>query len=1422
MKFTTTLVSFPLLLLALLPGCGKQPAGGANQITFVNRGLATTAELPDTAGWESQALRRLEEKAYEIVYNEKAKNYSSLNLHQDMQATYGGNLMTLTSGAGEEKGWTLNLQLHGIYAGPVLQYDASGSAQASVSGNTINFDHNGAFTVQYINSAEGVRQNFIVQQQPKSAGNLAVRLSVDKDWEIKKAGNGELHFMRERSGGELRKEITYHSLKAWDAQNKELEAKFTVPEGSQDFLILVNTNDAVYPVTIDPLSTTADWEVQTETSGMFGRSISSAGDVNGDGYSDVIVGEPLYSTDVAGDSGEGRVHLFYGSVSGLSTIAGWTATGDLAKEGFGESVACAGDVNGDGYSDVIIGAPGYANGETDEGGAYLYYGSATGLQSTPAIILGSNQAGARMGWNVAGAGDLNGDGYSDVMVASVNYANGPYTDAGAVFIYYGSGTGVAATPAIILKGLQQGQLFGFSISAGGDINGDGYGDLAIGSPRHDFVGTDEGSVSVYYGSSAGITEDNKYLMAGYQTHGQFGHSVSGLGDTNGDGFSDVMISVPGYANGQSSEGAVFLYYGRSFGLMGTYSWMYESNRIDARVGATVAAAGDVDGDGYADALVSMHNDSVYLFKGSASGLKNQPGWRDGMPATDTYYGYAMGCAGDVNGDGYSDVVAGMYAASKARGYYGSPNSLETTPVNVYSLSQSNANFGGKVSSAGDVNGDGYDDVIVSAIFYDNGFTDQGAVFVYYGSANGLPTAPSWSTTLNHNYAALGVGATGAGDVNGDGYDDIIVSASWYSLTLSDISYVYNSQEGKVLVYFGSPTGLSDLPAWEKTGQAPGMSLGAQLAGLGDVNGDGYSDVAIGSPFADNDKGVAYVYYGSATGLSDDPDWQYQGTGKLQFGSSMAGGDWNGDGYADLVVCAVYPAYDGTSNIYIFQGSKDGISPTPNFTIKHATSTSAHYSVTCAGDINGDGFSDMAIGYSNGTCCVGRVLIHYGSASGISATPGTTVFDNNNSSAMGWSVSGAGDVNGDGYSDIIAGAIDFDNSHEEEGAACIFLGGSSGLSTTASWMVEGNRYNAHRGSSVSGAGDVNGDGLSDFIVGEPGYNDASTQIGYAYLYVSNPAGAVRSNLRLYNVDLSTPIQQINYHDASFGAGLFVKSPMGRVKARLVWEAVPQGAAFSGGNGTGYTGRKTDFTDLGTLGLELKTLIAKAGKQTKLRVRVEYQKAGSINGQVYGPWRYPSGYMQGAHGMGSTPLPVKLERFTAKYQQRGEVLLEWRSAMEENSHSFEIQQSLDGNAFTTVGRVTAAGSAYSYHYTDHGVNSLGIRRIYYRLRMVDIDQSAELSQVVPVELPQSGSFAIRNAFPNPAGAYINITIESPQADNTVFITFDAVGRQVKQQRVFVVQGTQTINMNTADLPAGLYVLRVQSGSSKRTRELRFMKR
>ena len=154
------------------------------------------------------------------------------------------------------------------------------------------------------------------------------------------------------------------------------------------------------------LATSAAWTAESDqATAYFGYSVASAGDVNGDGYGDVVVGAYLYDN---GSTNEGRVNVYLGSASGLSTSASWTAESDQAQAYFGRSVASAGDVNGDGYGDVVVGAHAYDNGEGDEGRVYVYLGSSSGLATSASWTAESDQAAAHFGESVASAGDVNG------------------------------------------------------------------------------------------------------------------------------------------------------------------------------------------------------------------------------------------------------------------------------------------------------------------------------------------------------------------------------------------------------------------------------------------------------------------------------------------------------------------------------------------------------------------------------------------------------------------------------------------------------------------------------------------------------------------------------------------------------------------------------------------------------------------------------------------------------------------------------------------------------------------------------------------------------------------------------------------------------------------------------------------------------
>lgn len=247
------------------------------------------------------------------------------------------------------------------------------------------------------------------------------------------------------------------------------------------------------------LSELPDWTAESDQQWAdFGVSVATAGDVNGDGYSDVIVGA-YYS----GQAFPGRAYVYHGSAVGLSPTADWTAEGDQEWSGFGRSVASAGDVDGDGYDDVIVGAYAYDNGQVDEGRAYVYYGSANGLSPTPNWTAEGDQGGVFgtctcFGYSVSTAGDVNGDGYSEIIVGAFLYDNGQDGE-GRAYVYHGSPAGLSLTTDWTAESDQDNAMFGASVATAGNVSSDGYGDVIVGARAYSHDQVYEGRAYVYHG-----------------------------------------------------------------------------------------------------------------------------------------------------------------------------------------------------------------------------------------------------------------------------------------------------------------------------------------------------------------------------------------------------------------------------------------------------------------------------------------------------------------------------------------------------------------------------------------------------------------------------------------------------------------------------------------------------------------------------------------------------------------------------------------------------------------------------------------------------------------------------------------------------------------------------------------------------------
>jgi hypothetical protein len=997
-------------------------------------------------------------------------------------------------GEGKGGGWEWGLTLTGYgYMGhiqPVVP------AKLAVTGNRVEYQR-GGLTEWYVNDAEGLEQGFTLAVPPqlknqnsaqgtplevgkRAKSNLVLTLALSGNLIPSLMDEGQAVDFITPAGVRV---LRYSNLHTYDATGRKLPTRLATQSSassSGQLTILVDDTAAIYPLTIDPLATPPNW----------------------------------------------------------------TAESNQANASFGVSVGTAGDVNGDGYDDVIVGASKYDNGQTDEGRVFVYHGSASGLSPTISWQAEINQAGALFGGTVGTAGDVNADGYDDIIVGALLYDNGQ-TDEGSAFVWYGGDGGLGANGTRTnadwrAESNQTGASFN-AVATAGDVNDDGYADIIIGASKYNNGQNDEGRVFVWYGGGSGLGNNGAPGNADWraesnQAGANFGQAVGTAGDVNGDGFADIIVGADRYDNGQSNEGRVFVWYGGASGLgdngaPGNADWKAESNQGEARFGISAGTAGDVNEDGYDDIIVGAYfydkgqsNEGLaFVWHGSSSGLGNNgaPGnadWTTESNQAAANLGWAVGATGDVNSDGYADVIVGAPGydngqANEGRAfvYHGSASGLSLTADWTAESDQASASFGIAIGALGDVNGDSYSDVIIGASGYSNGQAAEGRAFVYHGSPSGPSPAADWTAESDQTQAFFNRAAT-AGDVNGDGYADVIIGAYGYDNGQAD--------EGRAFVYHGSASGLSLTADWTAESDQESAFFGIAIGTAGDVNGDDYADVIIGAPGYDNgqmEEGRAFVYYGSATGLSPVANWTSEGEqANAGFGSPVGtAGDVNGDGYADIIIGASGYDNDQTDEgrAFVWYGSNSGLGVNANWTAE-SNQAEAFFgsSASTAGDVNGDGYADIIVGarlYDNGQINEGGVFVYHGSAAGLSLTANWTAESDQADAAgttdFGSSAATAGDVNGDGYADVIVGAVGYDNGQVDEGQAFVYHGSTAGLNSTANWTAESNQMGSGFAISVATAGDVNGDGYGDVIVGALLYGLSQPGEGRAFIWYGGSAG-----------------------------------------------------------------------------------------------------------------------------------------------------------------------------------------------------------------------------------------------------------------------------------------------------------------------------
>ncbi len=454
----------------------------------------------------------------------------------------------------------------------------------------------------------------------------------------------------------------------------------------------------------------------------------------------------------------------------LSEVSWASFIGEGGEDHAGYSVACGGDINEDGYNDILIGAPGNDELATRAGQTYMLFGNDLGfsqnmdLASSDASFFGSSTS-SQAGRYVCSAGDVNGDGFDDFLIGAPDDPT-VAIQAGKVYLYLGKSSGWGmdtsdSTATTRFLGETNNQFIGYSLSGGGDVNGDGYDDFLIGSlsaisnnaKAYLFFGKESGWPSTITISDADVTFSPEI------SDDYLGRAVCIAGDLNDDGLDDMVLGANGNDEGGNYAGQTYIIFGRTSGWSSTFGVSdadasFIGEDADDRSGRWVARAGDVNGDGFDDFLIGAPWDDdneieagqTYLILGKSIGwsmdtdLSNADASFLGESAGDRS-GSVISCAGDFNGDGYDDFMIGAPLNSENGAGAGKVYMIfgrETEWQSNTQLSSADISFvgeysgdhaGNSLADVGDVNNDGSDDIMIGAYYnHDNGY-QSGKVYL---------------------------------------------------------------------------------------------------------------------------------------------------------------------------------------------------------------------------------------------------------------------------------------------------------------------------------------------------------------------------------------------------------------------------------------------------------------------------------------------------------------------------------------------------------------------------------------------------------------------------------------------------------------------------------------------------------------------
>lgn len=717
--------------------------------------------------WYTAAKANIQQMEYGFTAGTSSNQYRTTNTGNQLGFLVEPAGYTVYTTKKNNAPWQVNFGIGGVGRKNAM-YAVEQNPVARIGQSTLTYQ-SPSLDVQYVNDIKGVRQNFIVKENPAGAGNLVVSMNTTTTLTGADLGNNKVVF--HTNGNKEDVKLIYDQLKVWDANNKLLAASMTYNKDSKEISISVDDAGAVYPVTIDPLNRTPEWtgsadglipgllfELQVES--LYGLTVAGLGDVNADGFDDVAISAPSMADVISGSgnlTGVGAVFIYFGSAAGLPTTPSRTLQPTTAVTGalFGYSVA-GGDVTGDGVNDIIIGAP-LDRANVDLGGAtgivnatvgkiYIYQGgSLTGSNPTPLLSLSLNggllntltiATNPLFGFSLDVTNDMNGDGKGEIIVGAPTYAR--------------------------LNGI-------FAVKTGGAF-------VFLSNPANTF--TTVRSLEPPTGAILGLLDEVEPIVVAlvgnflWETvlepllspllNGQvegllFGYSVDGAGDYNSDNFRDVVVGAPA---GVNLGGLNAILSGQ---ILGGSAYVFGGNGTATGVNTTPLARLQASPTG-------LLSNAANLFGYEVRGVTAVTGVRNGNIIIGAPAGAVL--SNVLNG---LRVKAGqVHVFTKKAGSITSPvlsNHVLSSPrsssilsilagqtINVSML------FGSSMDNMLDVNCDGINDIIVgepmsTAVPLLGANVAGGAAYIFLGQANGTyNTTPFWDLTTVVS-PILGVNAT---------------------------------------------------------------------------------------------------------------------------------------------------------------------------------------------------------------------------------------------------------------------------------------------------------------------------------------------------------------------------------------------------------------------------------------------------------------------------------------------------------------------------------------------------------------------------------------------------------------------------------------------------------------------------------------